>query len=63
MVTSDLKDLTIVKGELYYRVGGGATAQASSVSEAKKELQRVQELSCGDNNFSLYRRVQRQDYY
>lgn len=54
-VARDLKDFMTVNDELYYRGGGGVMARALSIAEAKEELQRVHELSRGDNDVSLYR--------
>lgn len=50
MVAMDLKDFTIVNGELHHRGSGGAIARAIFVTKAKEELERVHELSCGDND-------------
>lgn len=64
MVAMHLKDFIVVKGKLYYRGGrGGIMARALAMAEAKEELQHVLKLSCGDNDVSLYRRLQRQGYY
>lgn len=46
MVTEDLKDFTIVNGELYYQYTGGVMTRACSMVEAKEELQCIHDLSC-----------------
>lgn len=55
----NLKDFTIVNNESYYQGGGGVIARALSTVEAKEELELIHELSCGDNDVSLYRHLQR----
>lgn len=45
--------------ELYYRDGSSAMDRALSAAEAKEELQCVYEISCGDNDVSFCRRLQR----
>lgn len=46
-------------GELYFRGSGGVLARAISKAEAKEELKRVHNLYCGDNNITIYRRLQK----
>lgn len=45
MAVRELRDLTLTKGELYFRDSGGVLARAVSKVEAKEELQRVCDLS------------------
>lgn len=56
MAAEELKEFAIVNGELYFWGGGGVLARALSKAEAKEVLQRIHDLSCGDNDISLYRR-------
>lgn len=59
----ELKEFTPVDGEMYYRGSYGVFARAISKNGAKEELERIHNLSCGDNNISLYRLLRRQGYY
>lgn len=64
MVTAkELKEFIFVNGELYFRGTGGILTRAISEGEAKQELKSVNDLSCGNNGISFYRRLQRQGYY
>lgn len=63
MVTRELKDFTVINGELYYRGSDGVMARAISITEAKEEFQGVQRLSCAVKNISLSRDLRRQGYY
>lgn len=63
MAAKKLKEYIIVNGELYFRDNGRVLALAISNAEAKEELKRFNELSCDDNEISLYKRLQRQGYY
>lgn len=63
VITRALKNFVLKNGELYYRGNRGVLARAISKTEAKTKLERVQDLCCGDNDISLYRRLQRRGYY
>lgn len=63
MTTRELKEFTLANGEPYFRGSGGIITRAMFEGEAKEELKRVHDLSCGDNNIFLSRRLQRQSYY
>lgn len=63
MVARNLKDFMAINNELYHHCGGGFVARPLSITEVKEELQRVHELSCGDNDVSIYRCLKRQGYY
>lgn len=43
---------------MYFRGTGGVLALAVSNAEVMKEVQRIHNLSYGDNDLSLYRRLQ-----
>lgn len=55
----DLKEFTLVNGNLYFWTSGEVLAWAISKAEAKEELQRVHDLSCAGNYISLYRACKR----
>lgn len=59
----ELKDFVLRSGELYHRGNGGVLARAISKEQAKAKLEHVHELCCGENEISLYRRLQRKGYY
>uniref|UniRef100_A0A2N9F1C8 Uncharacterized protein n=1 Tax=Fagus sylvatica TaxID=28930 RepID=A0A2N9F1C8_FAGSY len=66
-VTADLKeikDYTLISGDLYRRLPGGVLARCISLKEAKERLPEVHEKTCGDGGaISLYRRLQRLGYF
>uniref|UniRef100_A0A2N9EJ59 Integrase catalytic domain-containing protein n=1 Tax=Fagus sylvatica TaxID=28930 RepID=A0A2N9EJ59_FAGSY len=66
-VTADLKeikDYTLISGDLYRRLPGGVLAHCISLKEAKERLPEVHEKTCGDGGaISLYRRLQRLGYF
>uniref|UniRef100_A0A2N9I2U7 Uncharacterized protein n=1 Tax=Fagus sylvatica TaxID=28930 RepID=A0A2N9I2U7_FAGSY len=66
-VTADLreiKDYTLISGDLYQRLSGGVLARCVSIEEAKEKLLEVHEKTCGDGGaVSLYRRLQRLGYF
>uniref|UniRef100_A0A2N9HSM7 Uncharacterized protein n=1 Tax=Fagus sylvatica TaxID=28930 RepID=A0A2N9HSM7_FAGSY len=66
-VTADLreiKDYTLISGDLYRRLPGGVLARCISIEEAKEKLPDVHEKTCGDGGaISLYRRLQRLGYF
>lgn len=53
----------LLHGELDYREPGGSLARCLSKEEAKLRLNQIHEKSCGSEDVSLYRRVQRQGDY
>lgn len=55
MVITELKDFTLINGELYFRGGGGLFARAISKAEDKEELKHIHDLPDGENDISLYR--------
>lgn len=59
----ELKDFVLRNGELYYRGSGGVLARVISKEQGKAEMDHVHNLCCGDNDISLYRRLQRKGYY
>uniref|UniRef100_A0A2N9E3P2 RNA-directed DNA polymerase n=1 Tax=Fagus sylvatica TaxID=28930 RepID=A0A2N9E3P2_FAGSY len=66
-VTADLreiKDYTLISGDLYRRLPEGVLARCISIEEAKEKLPDVHEKTCGDGGaISLYRRLQRLGYF
>uniref|UniRef100_A0A2N9FFM0 RNA-directed DNA polymerase n=1 Tax=Fagus sylvatica TaxID=28930 RepID=A0A2N9FFM0_FAGSY len=66
-VTADLKeikDYTLISGDLYRRLPGGVLTRCISLEEAKERLPEVHEKTCGDGGaISLYRRLQRLGYF
>lgn len=63
MLARELKNFTLINGELYFQMSDGVLASALSKAESKEELQRVRDLLFGDNDISLYRHLQRHGYY
>lgn len=57
------KDFTVGEGELHYRGNRGILVRAILEEEARVELECVHDLSCGDNDIGLYRRLQKYGYY
>lgn len=58
MVARELKDFVVTNAELYFRDNNVDLARAISKAEAKEELKRIQDLSCGDNDINLCRCLQ-----
>ena len=60
----EIKDYTLIYGELYRRLPGGVLARCISIQEAKRKLIEVHEKTCqGGGGISLYRKLQRLGYY
>uniref|UniRef100_A0A2N9IMP1 Integrase catalytic domain-containing protein n=1 Tax=Fagus sylvatica TaxID=28930 RepID=A0A2N9IMP1_FAGSY len=60
----EIKDYTLISGDLYRRLPGGVLARCISIEEAKERLPEVHEKTCGDGGaISLYRRLQRLGYF
>ena len=60
----EIKDYTLISGELYRRLPGGVLTHCISIQEAKRKLIEVHEKTCeGGGGISLYRKLQRLGYY
>ena len=60
----EIKDYTLISGELYHRLSGGVLARCISIQKAKRKLIEVHEKTCeGGGGISLYRKLQRLGYY
>uniref|UniRef100_A0A2N9GMB4 RNase H type-1 domain-containing protein n=1 Tax=Fagus sylvatica TaxID=28930 RepID=A0A2N9GMB4_FAGSY len=60
----EIKDYTLISGDLYRRLPGGVLARCISLEEAKERLPKIHETTCGDGGaISLYRRLQRLGYF
>jgi hypothetical protein len=60
----EIKDYTLISGDLYRRLPRGVLARCISIEEAKERLPEVHEKTCGDGGaISLYRRLQRLGYF
>ena len=60
----EIKDYTLISGELYRRLPRGILAHCISIQEAKRRLIEIHEKTCeGGGEISLYRRLQRLGYY
>uniref|UniRef100_A0A2N9H7S0 RNA-directed DNA polymerase n=1 Tax=Fagus sylvatica TaxID=28930 RepID=A0A2N9H7S0_FAGSY len=60
----EIKDYTLISGDLYRRLPGGVLARCISLEEAKERLPKIHETTCGDGGaVSLYRRLQRLGYF
>uniref|UniRef100_A0A2N9HA43 Integrase catalytic domain-containing protein n=1 Tax=Fagus sylvatica TaxID=28930 RepID=A0A2N9HA43_FAGSY len=60
----EIKDYTLISGDLYRRLPGGVLARCISLEEAKERLPEIHETTCGDGGaISLYRRLQRLGYF
>uniref|UniRef100_A0A2N9FIH6 Integrase catalytic domain-containing protein n=1 Tax=Fagus sylvatica TaxID=28930 RepID=A0A2N9FIH6_FAGSY len=60
----EIKDYTLISGDLYRRLLGGVLARCISLEEAKERLPKIHETTCGDGGaISLYRRLQRLGYF
>lgn len=53
----NLKDFAIVNRELDFPGIGTVMALALSMAKAKEEQQHVHDISCGNNDINLYRRL------
>ena len=60
----EIKDYTLISGDLYRRLPGGVLVRCISIEEAKEKLSEVHEKTCGDGGaISLYRKLQRLGYF
>ena len=60
----EIKDYTLISGELYRRLLGRVLARCISLEKVKEKLLEVHEKTCGDRGaVSLYRRLQRLGYF
>jgi ribonuclease HI len=60
----EIKDYTLISGDLYRRLPEGVLARCISIEEEKEKLSEVHEKTCGDGGaISLYRRLQRLGYF
>jgi hypothetical protein len=60
----EIKDYTLIFGELYHRLPRAVLARCISIQEAKRKLIEVHEKTCEDGGgISLYCRLQRLGYY
>ncbi|BFG30469.1 hypothetical protein CerSpe_167430 [Prunus speciosa] len=60
----ELKDYTIIFGELYRRLPGGILTRCIGITEAQRRLQEVHDATCSlEPVISLYRSLQRKGYY
>ena len=60
----EIKDYTLIFGNLYRRLPEGVLARCISIEEAKERLPEVHEKTCGDGGaISLYRKLQRLGYF
>ena len=60
----ELKDYTLIKGELYRRLPGGILSRCICEKKGKLRLEELHSQACGvAEKISLYRRMQRMGYY
>jgi len=60
----ELKDYTLIEGELYRRLPGGVLSRCISEKEGKMRLGELHSQACGiTEKISLYRRIQHMGYY
>ena len=60
----EIKDYTLIFGDLYRRLLEEVLARCISIEEAKEKLLKVHEKTCGDGGaVSLYRRLQQLGYF
>jgi hypothetical protein len=60
----EIKDYTLISGDLYKRLPEGVLVRCISLEEVKEKLPEVHEKTCGDGGItSLYRRLQRLGYF
>ena len=60
----ELRDYTLIKGELYRRLPRGILSQCINEKEGKLRLEELHSQTCGvTEKISLYRRMQHMGYY
>ena len=60
----ELRDYTLIEGELYRRLPGGILSRCINEKEGKLRLEELHTQACGvTEKISLYRRIQRIGYY
>ena len=60
----ELKDYTLIEGELYKRLLGGILSRCINEKEGKLKLEELHNQVCGVvEKISLFRRMQRMGYY
>jgi len=60
----ELRDYTLIEGELYRRLSGGILSRCINEKEGKLRLEELHSQACGVvEKISLYRRMQRLGYY
>ena len=60
----ELKDYTLIEGELYRRLPGGILSRCINEKEGTLKLEELHTQACGiAEKISLYRRMQRIGYY
>ena len=60
----ELRDYTLIEGELYKRLPGGILSRCINEKEGKLRLEELHTQACGvTEKISLYRRIQRIGYY
>jgi len=60
----ELKDYTLIKGELYRRIPGEILSRCINEKERKLRLEELHSQACGIvEKVSLYRRMQHMGYY
>ena len=60
----ELRDYTLIEGELYRRLPGGILSKCINEKEGKLRLEELHTQACGiAEKINLYRRMQRTGYY
>ena len=60
----ELRDYTLIEGELYKRLPGGILSRCINEKEGKLRLEELHSQVCGVvEKISLYRKMQRMGYY
>ena len=60
----ELRDYTLIVGELYRRLPGGILSRCINEKEGKLRLEELHTQACGiAEKINLYRRMQRMGYY
>ena len=60
----ELRDYTMIEGELYRRLPGGILSRCINEKEGKLRLEELHTQACGiAEKINLYRRMQRMGYY
>ena len=60
----ELRDYTLIEGELYRRLPGGILSRCINEKEGKLRLEELHTQACGiAEKINLYRRMQRMGYY